>query len=450
MKTLIKDIEIVNEGRAEVGSVMIDADRIARVAYGTGAIADAEADEVIDGRGKMLLPGVIDDQVHFREPGLTQKADIASESAAAVAGGVTSYMEMPNTKPQTTTLEALEAKYARAAEVSVANYSFYIGATNDNMSVVESVDYGKVCGIKLFMGSSTGNMLVDNEEALDRLFASAPAIITAHCEDEATIKANMEAARQQWGDNVPWGEHGRIRSAEACYKSSAKAAALARKHGARLHILHLSSASELELLDRGPLADRKITGEVCVHHLWFTDEDYAQKNQYIKWNPSIKTRADRDALRKAVADGTLAVVATDHAPHTLEEKQGTYFNTPSGAPMVQHSLVAMLDMAAEGHWSYATVAERMSHAPAQLFGIRERGYIREGYKADLAIVEKADWTVEKSNVLYKCGWSPLEGTTMHHRVVITYVGGQKAYADGKVNTDVRGERMTFGAHNDER
>lgn len=440
MRTLIKDIEIVNEGTRCQGSVLIIDDTIAQITYGTDY---PEADVVIDGQGKMLLPGVIDDQVHFREPGLTHKGDISSESAAAVAGGVTSYMEMPNTKPQTTTIEALEDKYRRAAEVSVANYSFYIGATNDNLDTVKQIDYSRVCGIKLFMGSSTGNMLVDNEDALNRLFTEAPAIITAHCEDEATIKANNEKYRNTYGDNVPWRCHGEIRSAEACYKSSAKAAELARKHGARLHILHLSTAEETTLLDRGPIEQRKITGEACVHHLWFDDSHYDQRGALIKWNPAIKSAHHRDALRKAVADGTICVVATDHAPHTLDEKGGTYFNTPSGAPMVQHSLITMLELADQQCWSVETVVDRMCHAPAQLFGIQKRGYIREGYKADLVIVERKPYTVERANIKYKCGWSPIENTTFGYSVHSTYVNGQLAYANGQVNTAVRGERLTF-------
>lgn len=442
MKTLISNIDIVNEGRSFVGSVLIDNDVIEQIIEGTRH--DIDADVVVDGRGKMLLPGAIDDQVHFREPGLTQKADIASESAAAVAGGVTSYMEMPNTNPQTTTIAALNDKYSRAAASSVANYSFYIGATNDNLDVIKSIDYHDVCGIKLFMGSSTGNMLVDNEKTLSALFKSAPAIITAHCEDEATIKANMQAFKEKYGDDVPWKCHGEVRSAEACIKSSTKAASLARKFGARLHILHLSTAGELDLLDKGPLEQRKITGEVCVHHLWFTDADYDEKKQWIKWNPSIKTQSDRDALRNAVVNGDLAVVATDHAPHTVEEKTGgNYFTTPSGAPMVQHSLLLMLEMASQGLWDYEKVVDMMCHRPAVLFGVEKRGFIRVGYKADLAIVERCQWTVNKSNVKYKCGWSPIEDTVLHHRVYQTYVNGKLAYDQGTVCNEVRGERLTF-------
>ncbi len=441
MKTLFRDIELVNEGCVEKCNVVIDNEVIALVTKTT--VDEAKVDRVVDGKDKLLLPGVIDDQVHFRDPGLTEKGDIASESAAAVAGGVTTYMDMPNTKPQTTTKEALEAKYARAAEVSVANYSFYIGATNDNLATIVSTDFSNVCGIKLFMGSSTGNMLVDNEESLSRLFEAASAIIAAHCEDEAIIRANTALAREKYGDDVPWRCHSEIRSGEACYRSSSKAAALARKYGARLHILHLSTAREVELLDEGPLADRKITGEVCVHHLWFTDRDYATHGSRIKWNPAIKTEDDRSALRKALKEGRIAVVATDHAPHTDAEKGGTYFNTPSGGPMVQHSLVAMLEMAQQGLWSYADVVRSMCHAPAELFGVENRGFVRKGYKADLVVVEREKWTVSKDNLLYKCKWSPMEGVTFSHRVAQTYVNGQLAYDGTTVDRTVRGQRLTF-------
>lgn len=441
MKRLIRNIEIINEGKRFEGSVLIENDVIAAI---LPANAGNDADEIVDGRGKMLIPGVIDDQVHFREPGLTQKADIASESMAAVAGGVTSYMEMPNTKPQTTTIEALNEKYDIASRKSLANYSFYIGATNDNLEIVKSIDYKRVCGIKLFMGSSTGNMLVDNEETLSALFEAKPAIITAHCEDEATIKANLQAYKEKYGDDVPWECHGEIRSAEACYKSSAKAAALARKFGARLHILHLSTADEIGLLDKGPHEERKITGEVCVHHLWFTDADYKEKKQWIKWNPSIKSKKDRDALREAVKSGAIEVVATDHAPHTIEEKTGgNYFTTPSGAPLVQHSLVTMLEMAEQGIWDYETVVDMMCHKPAQLFNVEKRGFIRQGYKADLVILEKAEWKVAKGNILYKCGWSPLENQTFHNRVCQTYVNGHLVYDKGVIDDSCRGERLTF-------
>lgn len=440
MSVLIRNIEIINEGRRKICDISIESDKIAKIGHD---LQMKNVDIEIDGTGKILLPGVIDDQVHFREPGLTQKADIASESAAAVAGGVTSYMEMPNTKPQTTTIDALNDKYRRASECSVANYSFYIGATNDNIDVIKKIDYKEVCGIKLFMGSSTGNMLVDNEKALEQLFAEAPAIVVAHCEDETTIKNNTAKYKEQYGEAVPWHCHPEIRSAEACYKSSEKASRLARKHNARLHILHISTAQELSLLDKANDSRAIVTGEACIPQIWFDDTYYAQLGQYIKCNPAIKTRNDRDAIRKAIKEGNIAVVATDHAPHTIEEKQGTYFNTPSGMPFVQHSLISMLELADEGWWNYETVVERMCHAPARLFDIENRGYIREGYKADLVIIEKRTWQVDKSNILYKCGWSPLEQTTFHNAVYQTFVNGKLVYNQGKINKEIRGERLTF-------
>lgn len=439
---LIQNATIVNEGKSQLGSVLInDNGLIDRIIF--GPTDNVKADEIINANGLYLLPGVIDDQVHFREPGLTHKADIKSESHAAVAGGVTSYMEMPNTKPATTTVEDLEWKYSRAAEVSSANYSFWIGATNDNLDVIKSIDYNRVCGIKLFMGSSTGNMLVDNEETLNRLFAEAPCLIATHCEDEATIKANMAEYRERYGENVPMKCHAEIRSAEACYKSSAKAAELARRNNARLHILHLSSAQEIDLLDDGPLASRKVTGEVCAHHLWFSDADYEKYGSRIKWNPSIKSQNDRDALRAAVKSGRIAVVATDHAPHTKEEKANTYFNCPSGGPLVQFSLPTMLTLANQGQWSIETVVDQMCHRPAELFQISNRGYIREGYYADLVLVKKEPMTVNESIIQSKCKWSPLEGTTLDYTVQQTFVNGQCVYQNGKVNTAIRGMRLEF-------
>ncbi|MCR5697305.1 MAG: dihydroorotase [Marinilabiliaceae bacterium] len=443
MRILIKDIQLVNEGVIRRASVLAE-DEYIKAILPVGAQVDA--DVVIREKDCYLFPGVIDDQVHFREPGLTQKADIHSESRAAVAGGVTSFMDMPNTVPNTTTVDELEKKYERAAQTSLANYSFYIGATNDNLAEVVSVDYSQVCGIKVFMGSSTGNMLVDNETALAALFEAHPALIATHCEDEQTIQRNLAEAKAKYADsaNIPWRLHSQIRSAEACFLSSQKAATLARKYGARLHILHLSTAQEVGLLDTGSIAERKITGEACVHYLLFSDADYDTLGERIKWNPAIKTAADRDALRKAVAEGVIPVVATDHAPHTREEKFGkNFFSTPSGGPMVQHSLVAMLDLAAEGYWSYETVAQRMAHAPAELFKINRRGYIREGYYADLVMVRKRDFVVTDDNVFYKCGWSPLNGRTLHHQVVRTFVNGRIAFENGYVNDDVRGKRLTF-------
>ncbi|MCT4590807.1 MAG: dihydroorotase [Carboxylicivirga sp.] len=439
---LIKNATIINEGQKISGSVLIENDLIKQI------ITDnqlPEADQEINAEGLLLLPGAIDDQVHFREPGLTHKANIESESRAAVAGGITSFMEMPNTKPQATTHEILEEKYKVAAGTSPANYSFYLGATNDNIDEILKTDPKKICGVKVFMGSSTGNMLVDNEDILGRIFAECPTIITTHCEDEGTIQENTTIYKNKFGENMPFKYHPVIRSAEACYKSSKKASELARKHGARLHILHLSSADELDLLDTDmPLTDKKITGEVCVHHLWFTDDDYDQYGSRIKWNPAVKSEHDRNALRIGLANNKLDVVATDHAPHTIEEKNNKYFSAPSGGPLVQHALVSMLEMVQQGIFSYELVVEKMCHNPAILFEIEKRGFIREGYKADLVLVDpKASWEVKPENILYKCGWSPFEGTTFSHKVMHTLVNGQLAYTNGKVDTDVRGERLSF-------
>lgn len=439
---LIKDATIINEGKKMNGSVLIENDLIKQIITDNNL---PEADKVINAEGLLLLPGAIDDQVHFREPGLTHKANIESESRAAVAGGITSFMEMPNTKPQATTHEILEEKYKVAAATSPANYSFYLGATNDNIDEILKTDPKKVCGVKVFMGSSTGNMLVDNEDILGRIFAECPTIITTHCEDEATIQENTTIYKNKFGEDMPFKYHPVIRSAEACYKSSQKASELARKHGARLHILHLSSAEELELLDKNmPLTKKKITGEVCVHHLWFTDEDYDKYGSRIKWNPAVKSERDRNALRKGLIADNLDVVATDHAPHTIEEKNNKYFSAPSGGPLVQHALVSMLEMVQQGIFTYELVVEKMSHNPAILFEIEKRGFIREGYKADLVLVDPNNsWEVKPDNILYKCGWSPFEGTTFSHKVVHTLVNGQLAYTDGKVNTETRGERLSF-------
>jgi dihydroorotase len=441
--TLIKNATIINEGTIKKGNILINNSIIEKIIPGNSPLP--EADNIIDAAGKLLIPGVIDDQVHFREPGLTHKGDIYSESRAAVAGGITSFMEMPNTNPQTTTLSALEDKYAIASERSYANYSFYFGATNDNTDELIKVDPKNVCGIKVFMGSSTGNMLVDKEEALSRIFAEAPTIVTTHCEDEATIRKNTEFYRNKFGENISFRYHPVIRSAEACYISSAKAAELASKYGTQLHILHLSTAKEMALLDRStPLKDKKITGEVCVHHLWFTEDDYDTYGSRIKWNPAVKSRADRDALRDAVNSGKLDVVATDHAPHTFEEKNNTYFKAPSGGPLVQHSLVAMLEMVKQGIFTYEKVIEKMCHAPAVLYKVYKRGFIREGYFADLTIIDPAsEWKVSKENILYKCGWSPFEGTSFSHKVTHTFVNGNLVYDNGAVKDDISGERLTF-------
>lgn len=445
MKTLIKDATIINEGTRALGSVLITGDKIEKIYTGTDSmIVDIVDAEVIDASGLLLIPGVIDDQVHFREPGLTHKAEILTESRAAVAGGITTYMEMPNTNPQTTTQEALQLKYDRAAEVSAANYSFYMGATNDNLDEVLKTDPTKVCGIKVFMGSSTGNMLVDDEKTLSEIFKNAPTLIATHCEDEATIQANTEIARARYGENVPISRHCHIRSDEACYKSSSKAVELASKFDTRLHVLHLSSAKEMELFPAGPVKDKNITAEVCVHHLWFDERDYIEYGTRIKWNPSVKCQKDKEALWEALLADKIDVIATDHAPHTLEEKSNSYFKAPSGGPLVQHSLVAMLELSAKGRISLERVIEKMCHAPADLYRVNKRGYIREGYFADLVLIDPtSSWVVSPENILYKCKWSPFEGTEFSNKVASTFVNGQKVYENNKVNTNVIGQRVTF-------
>lgn len=445
MKTLIKDATIVNEGQKYKGSVLIDGERIEQIFNDSDSmLPDLTKVTVIDANGLLLVPGAIDDQVHFREPGLTHKADITTESRAAVAGGITTYMEMPNTNPQTTTQEALQAKYDRAAEVSAANYSFYMGATNDNLQEVLKTDPTKVCGIKVFMGSSTGNMLVDDEKTLSEIFKNAPTLVATHCEDESTIQANTEIARKRYGENVPISRHCHIRSDDACYKSSSKAVELATKFDTRLHVLHLSSAKEMELFKPGKVADKKITAEVCVHHLWFDERDYIEYGTRIKWNPSVKCASDNEALWEALLADKIDVIATDHAPHTLEEKDNTYFKAPSGGPLVQHSLVAMLELAKQGKISVEKVIEKMCHAPADLYRIQKRGYIRPGYFADLVLVDpKNNWTVSPNNILYKCGWSPFEGTVFSNRVVGTFVNGQQVYNNGEIDDKIRGARVTF-------
>lgn len=441
---LIKDATMVNEGKKQAASVLIKGNRIERVYTGEVPAEALTADQVIDATGLLLLPGAIDDQVHFREPGLTHKGEIFTESRAAVAGGVTSFMDMPNTKPQTTTIENLNAKFDRAAEVSLANYSFFFGATNDNMDEIKRLDKTRVPGLKLFMGSSTGNMLVDNEETLGRIFSESGLIIAVHAEEESVIKRNIETFTSQYGEDLDISFHSKIRSEEACYKSSSKAAALAKKYGGRLHILHLSTAKELELLSNGPLAEKQITGEVCVHHLWFTDADYATYGNRIKWNPSIKTETDRDALIEAVNNGTIDIVATDHAPHLLSEKEGSCLKAASGGPLVQHSLVAMLELARQGKFTVEKVVEVMAHRPAQLFHIEERGFIREGYYADLVLVApESEWTVAPENILYKCGWAPFEGFTFHNKVHTTLINGEVAYSNGVVNDAVRGMEVKY-------
>lgn len=445
MKTLIKNARIINEGQIFNGAVLIDGEFIARVFTSDHIPPEQVAGAaVIDVAGQYLIPGAIDDQVHFREPGLTHKGEIATESRAAVAGGVTSYMEMPNTNPQAVTQEILEAKYERAAEASAANYSFYMGATNDNLDEVLKTDGSKVCGIKIFMGSSTGNMLVDNEEILSEIFRNTKLLVATHCEDEPTIIRNTAIYREKYGEFVPISAHPKIRTAEACFKSSAKAVELASKFGTRLHVLHLSTAEEMKLFSSGKVADKHITAEVCVHHLWFDEHDYISKGNLIKWNPAIKSAADKAALWEALRADKIDVVATDHAPHTLQEKEHSYFKAPSGGPLVQHSLTAMLEMSRKGLISVEKVIEKMCHAPADLFRIDRRGYIREGYYADLVLVDPAQsWVVSPENILYKCGWSPFDGMEFSHQVMATFVNGNLVYANGDIVSEVPGKRLMF-------
>ncbi len=442
MKTLIKNANIVNEGSVTARDLLIDNQRIAQIAE---SISADKADRVIDAEGKYLLPGAIDDQVHFREPGLTHKAEIYTEARAAVAGGVTSFMEMPNTVPNALTQQLLQDKYDRAAQCSLANYSFFMGVSNDNVEEVLKTDRRNVCGIKIFMGSSTGNMLVDDERTLTEIFSKADMLIATHCEDEETIRKNTEAARDKYGDEVPIAMHPIIRSEEACYRSSSFAASLAKKHNTKLHILHISTAKELSLFDNSlRLKDKRITAEACTHHLWFSDEDYASKGTFIKWNPAVKKASDRDAIRQAVNDDIIDVIATDHAPHTLEEKQNSYFKAPSGGPLVQHNLVAMLELYHQGIFTLDKIVEKMAHHPAILFEIEERGFIREGYYADLVLVDmNKNWTVEKENILAKCGWSPFEGQSFQSKVHKTWVSGHLAYDEGKFDESLKGHRLKF-------
>jgi dihydroorotase len=442
-KTIIlRSATLVNEGEQKVSDILIKNGRIEKIAEN---IQVNEKCEEVDLSGKYILPGCIDDQVHFREPGLTHKANIFTESRAAVAGGITSFMEMPNTVPNALTQELLEDKYQIGSKWSLANYSFFMGASNENIEEVLKTNERNVCGIKVFMGSSTGNMLVDSEETLNGLFSKVPMLIATHCEDEATIRANIAKAKEKFGENVPMREHPSIRSEEACYLSSSMAVRLAKKHGTRLHILHISTAKELELFDNTiPLGQKKITAEACIHHLWFSDEDYDSKGTFIKWNPAVKKATDRDAIMQGVLDNKIDVIATDHAPHTLEEKMDSYFNAPSGGPLVQHALLAMLAKVEEGKISIERVVEKMAHAPAILFQIEERGYIREGYFADLVVVDpKIPYTVSKENLLYKCGWSPFEGVTFNNTIHSTYVNGNKVYEAGRILENSNGSRLLF-------
>lgn len=439
---LIKNAKIVNEGSIVEGDVLIENEIISQIDESISAKPNYT---IVDAEGSFLLPGVIDDQVHFREPGLTHKGNIASESRAAVAGGVTSFIEQPNTVPNAVTQELLEQKYEIASKTSYTNYSFMMGGTNDNLEEVLKTNPKNVAGIKLFLGSSTGNMLVDNQEVLEKIFSSTKMLIAVHCEDEATIKANLEKYKEEYGDNIPVKYHHLIRSAEACYLSSSKAIELAKKTGARLHVFHLSTAKEMELFtNKIPLEEKQITAEVCVHHLWFTDKDYDTKGALIKWNPAVKTQEDQDALWQALLDDRIDVIATDHAPHTLEEKKNPYSTCPSGGPLVQHSLVLMMEAYAKGKISLEKIVEKMCHNPAKIFKIEKRGFIKEGYFADLVIVNShLPWNVKKENILYKCGWSPLEGLNLKSRVTHTFVNGKLVYQNGKVKDVLAGKRLTF-------
>lgn len=445
MKTLIKDATIINEGLKYKGSVLINKDKIEKIfPYIIPEKIYSKILRIIEAKGLYLIPGVIDEHVHFREPGLSYKGEISTESRSAVAGGITSFMEMPNTLPPAVTHELLEQKYQRAKEVSPANYSFYLGATNNNLKEVLDTDISKICGIKVFLGSSTGQMLLDDEKVLTEIFKNSTSIIAAHCEDDNTILHNMEKAKQKFGGNIPVSQHPVIRSTEACYRSSSKAVALAEKLNARLHVLHLSTAKETELFSKGKLQKKNITAEVCIHHLWFDERDYSKKGNYIKWNPAIKTIKDKESLWEALLSDKIDVIATDHAPHSLMEKNNTYIKAPSGGPMVQHSLVAMLEMSRKGIISIEKVIQKMCHAPADLFHIHRRGYIREGYYADLVLIDpNKSWIASSDNILYKCRWSPLEGQEFSHRVVSTFVNGTEVYKEGKINETYRGSELYF-------
>ena len=439
---LLKAATIVNEGQQYVADILIKNGIIYKI---SSQINPIENSTVYNLEGKLVLPGCIDDQVHFREPGLIHKADIASESKSAVAGGITSFMEMPNTIPNALTQEILEDKYEIAARSSIANYSFFMGASNDNLEEVLKTNGKNVCGVKIFMGSSTGNMLVDREKSLEDLFEKVPPLIIAtHCEDEGTIRANIEKYKAIYGENIPVELHPLIRSEEACFLSSSMAVRLAKKYNTRLHILHISTEKELSLFDNTlPLEKKLITAEACVHHLWFSDEDYKTKGNYIKWNPAVKKASDRAAIFQAVLDNRIDVIATDHAPHTIEEKEQSYFKAPSGGPLVQSALQAMLQKMDEGLISIEKIVEKMAHNPAILFKIEKRGYIKEGYFADLVVMDKKPYTVTKNNILYKCGWSPFEGITFNYAIDKTFVNGNLVYSDSKVLEGTFGSRMTF-------
>jgi len=438
-RLLIKNALLINEGKRLKADILIEGERIKKI---SASHQPSPKDVVIDASGLLLLPGIIDDQVHFREPGLTYKGDIYSESRAAVAGGITSFMDMPNTNPKTVTVKDLNDKFEIASKQSFANYTFFIGATNSNIEELKKEGAKRAAAIKVFMGASTGNMLVNNECALEQIFAETENIIAVHCECEKTIEDNIIHFTEKYGKDLDITYHPKIRDAEACYNSSSYAVELAKKYNTRLHLFHLSTEKELSLLEAKPLNEKRITAEVCVHHLWFSDEDYAEKGNLIKWNPAIKSRTDRDALRQALIDGRIDVIATDHAPHTLEEKQGSCFDAASGGPMVQHSLSAMLELCRQGIFTEELIVEKMSHAPAVLFGIKDRGFIREGYYADLVLVNpNVNWTVSKNNLLYKCGWSPMEGVKFSNKVEKTFINGCLVYDNGVFDEEFRGEEL---------
>ena len=442
-KTLIKNARVVNEGNIKKRDILIDGDIILKISKSINV--NATDVNIIEADNNYLIPGLIDDQVHFREPGLTHKATIETESKAAVAGGITSFIEMPNTVPQSTTIAKLEEKFLIAKNTSWANYSFMFGGTNDNLNEILKVDPKNVAGLKLFLGSSTGNMLVDNPDVLEEIFKKTDLLISVHCEDEKTIKDNLEIYLDKYGDDIPIEMHPKIRNEEACYISSSKAVELAKKTGARLHVFHLSTKKETNLFSNDkPLLEKKITAEVCVHHLWFSEEDYKTKGTHIKWNPAVKSKKDRDGLWEALLDDRIDVIATDHAPHTIEEKRNKYTQAPSGGPLVQHALVALLEMYHNGKISLEKIVEKACHNPAILFQIKERGYIREGYKADLVLVDlKSPWTVQKENILYKCQWSPFEGTTFKSKVTHTFVNGILTYENFKFPNKSIPQRLTF-------
>ena len=441
MTYILRNALLINEGKRFYSDVLIHKGKIEKIA----SFIDIPFNYIeFNAEGKLLLPGLIDDQVHFREPGLTHKGDLFTESRAAVAGGITSYMEMPNTVPGALSQDLLEQKYERAAQVSIANYSFYMGTSNDNLEEILKTNPQTVCGVKIFMGSSTGNMLVDNSSTIEKIFSEVDMLIATHCEDDKIIKGNLDKLKAELGEDISPNYHPIIRNTEGCYASSSMAVALAKKHGTRLHVLHISSAKELELFESIPLEKKKITAEACVHHLWFSADDYSEKGNFIKWNPSIKFNEDREAIRKAVKDGRIDVLATDHAPHTIEEKMQGYLKAPSGGPLVQHALVALLELEKQGVFDLETIVQKYCHNVAQLFQIKDRGYIREGYWADLVLVNHHQpWLVSKENLLYKCGWSPFEGQEFSSAVEKTFVNGKLAYYNGKINEVGMGMRLEF-------